>query len=131
MSSRKHPPDKTEFIAPMDTYPLQKTSQYFKSLKHYLKVLIQILKHFEISSRVLWLYRNVVVHKQAETKRDDWTGRKQYFTEPLYYTQVQQNKQVLIVTAETVLTHTLSLMPSPDFSEEFLSILIHAQSSPF
>ena len=33
-----------------------------------------------------------------------------YFTEPPNYTQAQQNKQVLIVAAETVLTQTLTLM---------------------
>ena len=33
-----------------------------------------------------------------------------YFTEPPNYTQVQQNKQVLIVAAETVLTQSLTLM---------------------
>ena len=38
-----------------------------------------MLKHFEILSRVLQLYCNVVVHNQAETKRDDWTDRKQTF----------------------------------------------------
>ena len=54
-----------------------------------------------------------------------------YFTEPPYYTHVQQNKQVLIVAADAVLTQTLTPMPPPDFSEEFLSILIHTQSSRF
>ena len=44
-------------------------------------------------------------------------------TEPPYYTYVQQNKQMLIVAADAVLTQTLTLMPPPDFSEEFLSIL--------
>ena len=38
-----------------------------------------MLKHFEILSRVLQLYCNVVVHNQAETKRDDLTDRKQTF----------------------------------------------------
>ena len=47
-----------------------------------------------------------------------------YFTEAPNYTQVQQNKYVLIVAAEAVLTQTLTLMPPPDFSEEFLNILI-------
>ena len=61
-SSRKHPPDKPEFIAPMDAYPLQKSIsilQVFEALseKHFIK----ILKHFEISSRVLQLYCNIVV----------------------------------------------------------------------
>ena len=41
-----------------------------------------------------------------------------YFTEPPYYTHVQQNKQVLIVTAVAVLTQTLTPMPPPDFSEK-------------
>ena len=54
-----------------------------------------------------------------------------YFTEPPYYTPVQQNKQVLMVAAGTVLTQTLTQMPPPDFSEEFLSIPIHTQSSRF
>ena len=54
-----------------------------------------------------------------------------YFTEPPYYTHVQQNKQVLIVAADAVLTQAVTLMPLPDFSEEFLSFLIHTQSSHF
>ena len=33
-----------------------------------------------------------------------------YFTEPQNYTQIQQNKQVLIVASEAVLTQTLTLM---------------------
>ena len=49
-----------------------------------------------------------------------------YFTETPNYTQVQQNKHALIVAAEVVLTKTLTLMPSPDFSEEFLNILIQS-----
>ena len=36
-SSRKHRPDKTEFIAPT-------VYQYFKSLKHYLKALYSNVK---------------------------------------------------------------------------------------
>ena len=48
-----------------------------------------------------------------------------YFTEPPYYTPVQQNKQVLILAADAVLTQTLTPMPLPDFSEEFLRILIN------
>ena len=47
-----------------------------------------------------------------------------YFTETPNYTQVQQNKHALIVAAEVVLTQTLTLMPPPDFLEEFLNILI-------
>ena len=44
-SSRKHPPDKTEFIAPTDTYPSQKKAyQYIKSLKHYFKALYSNVK---------------------------------------------------------------------------------------
>ena len=43
-SSRKHLPDKTDFIAPAVAYPSQKTSQYFKSLKHYLKALYSNVK---------------------------------------------------------------------------------------
>ena len=35
-----------------------------------------------------------------------------YFTEPTNYTQVQQNKQVLIIAAEAVLTQILTLMYS-------------------
>ena len=54
-----------------------------------------------------------------------------YFTEPPYYTHVQQNKQVVIAAADVVLTQTLTLMPPPDFLEEFLSILMHTQSSGF
>ena len=66
-------------------------------------------------------------------EQQEMTGRTEnkYFTEPPCYIQVQQNKQVLIVAAGTVLTQTLTLMPPPHFSEEFLSILIHKQSSPF
>ena len=52
-----------------------------------------------------------------------------HFTELPYYTHVQQNKQVLIVTADAVMTQTLTLMPLPDFLEEFLNILIYTQSS--
>ena len=54
-----------------------------------------------------------------------------YFTEPPYYTHAQQNKQVLIVAADAILTQTLTPMPTPDFSEELLSTLIHTQSSRF
>ena len=54
-----------------------------------------------------------------------------HFTESPNYTQVQQDKQVLIVAAETVLMESLTLMPHPKFLVEFLSILIHAQSSLF
>ena len=49
-------------------------------------------------------------------------------TNPPYYTHVQQNKQVLIVIGDAVLTQTLTIMPPPDFLAEFLSILIHRQS---
>ena len=38
-----------------------------------------------------------------------------YFTAPPYYTHVQQNKQVLIVAADAVLSQTLTPMPPPDF----------------
>ena len=58
------------------------------------------------------------------------TENKQ-ITKPPYYTHVQQNKQVLIIIADPVLTQTLTIMPLPDFSAEFLSILIHRQSSRF
>ena len=68
-----------------------------------------MLKHFEMLSRVLQLYCNIVAHNQAEVKGDDWTENK-YFTEPPYYTHIQQNKQVLIVAADTVLTQTLTPM---------------------
>ena len=54
-----------------------------------------------------------------------------HITKPPYYTHVQQNKQVLIVAADAVLTETLTVMPPPDFSEEFLSMLIHTQSTCF
>ena len=54
-----------------------------------------------------------------------------HITKPPYYTHVQQNKQVLIVAADAVLTQTLTAMPPPNFSAEFLSILIHRQSSRF
>ena len=54
-----------------------------------------------------------------------------HFTEPPYYTHFQQNKQVLIVAANAVLTQTLTLMLPPNFSEEFLSILMRMQSSRF
>ena len=54
---------------------------------------------------------------------------KKYFTEPPYYTQVQQNKHVLIVAADAVLTQTLTLMPSSYISDKFQSILKPTQSS--
>ena len=54
-----------------------------------------------------------------------------HFNEPPYHTHVQENKQVLIVAADPVLTQTLTVMPPPDFSEEFLSILIHTESTWF
>ena len=38
-----------------------------------------MLKHFEMLSRVLQLYCNIVVHNQTEIKGDDWTDRKQIF----------------------------------------------------
>ena len=90
-----------------------------------------MLKHFEMLSRVLQLYYNIVIHNQAEIKGDDWTDRKQIFHRTTNYTHFQQNKQVLIVAADAVLTQPLTPMPPPDFSEEFLSILIHTQSSRF
>ena len=40
---------------------------------------------------------------------------KKYFTEPPYYTHVQQNKQVLIVAADAVLTQILTPMPPSEF----------------
>ena len=44
-SSRKHPPDKGEFIAPTDDiHPSEKPYQLFKSLKHYLKELYSNVK---------------------------------------------------------------------------------------
>ena len=54
-----------------------------------------------------------------------------HITKPPYYTHVKQNKQVLIVIADPVLTQTLTIMPLPDFLAEFLSILIHIQPSRF
>ena len=90
-----------------------------------------MLKHFEILSRVLYLYCNVVVHNQAETKRDDWTDAKQTFHRTTILHTVQQNKQVFIVAADAVLTQRLTIMPPPDFSEDFGSILIHTQLSRF
>ena len=84
-------------------------------------------------SGVLQLYCNMVADNQAEIKGDDWTDRKQTFhrTTIPYYTHAQQNKQVLIVAADAVLTQILTPMPTPDFSEELLSILIYTQSSRF
>ena len=35
-----------------------------------------------------------------------------YFTQPPYYTQVQQNKPVLIFAAEAILPQTVTLMPT-------------------
>ena len=66
-------------------------------------------------------------------KQKEMTGQTEnkHFTEPLNYTHVQQNKQVLTVAADAVLTQTLTLILLPDFSEEFLSILIYMQSSRF
>ena len=78
------------------------------------------------------MYYNVVNHNQAKTIRDDWTDKKKkHITKPPYYTHVQQNKQVFIVIADAVLTQTLTMIPHPDFSAEFLSILINRQSSRF
>ena len=57
--------------------------------------------------------------------------QNKHFTEPPYYTHVQQNKQVFIVAADAVLTQILTIMPPPDFSEDFGSILIHTQLSCF
>ena len=54
-----------------------------------------------------------------------------HITKPPYYTHVQQNKQVLIVAADAVLMQTLTIMSPPNFSAEFLSILIHMQSLHF
>ena len=90
-----------------------------------------MLQHFEILPGVLRLYCNVVVHNQEETKRDDWTDRKQTFHKTTTFPHVQQNKQVLVLTADAVLTQTLTPMPLPDFLEEFLNILIYTQSSRF
>ena len=42
-SIRKHPPDKTEFIAPTDAYPSQKKDINTSSLKH-LKALYSNVK---------------------------------------------------------------------------------------
>ena len=53
---------------------------------------------------------------------------KTYFTEPPNYTHFQQNKPVLIVAAEAVLTQTLTIMSPPNYSEEFLNILIHSNT---
>ena len=39
--------------------------------------------------------------------------------------------KVLVVAAEAILTQTLTLMPTPDFLEEFPIILIPTQSSIF
>ena len=68
--------------------------------------------------------------RQEQREMTGQTENK-HFAEPTYNTQVQQNKQVLIVAEETVLTQTLALMLPPDFSEEFLSILWHMKSSLF
>ena len=44
-SSRKHPLDKTEFIAPIDAYPSQQSISILqKSLKYYLKALYSNIK---------------------------------------------------------------------------------------
>ena len=40
-----------------------------------------------------------------------------HITKPPYYTHVQQNKQVLIVAADAVLTQTPAIIPPPDFSK--------------
>ena len=60
-----------------------------------------MFKHFEILSKVLYLYCNVVVHNQAETKRDDWTDAKQTF----------HRTTILHV----VLVQVLTIMRPPDF----------------
>ena len=46
------------------------------------------------------------------------TGNKNFAGLP-YYTHAQQNKQVLIVAVDAILTQTLTVKPPPDFSEEF------------
>ena len=38
-----------------------------------------------------------------------------HIKKPPYYTHVQQNKQLLTVIADPVLTQTLTIMPLPDF----------------
>ena len=60
-----------------------------------------MFKHFEILSKVLYLYCNVVVHNQAETKRDDLTDAKQTF----------HRTTILHV----VLVQVLTIMRPPDF----------------
>ena len=52
-----------------------------------------------------------------------------HFNEPPYHTHVQENKEVLIFAVDAILTYTLTAMPPHDFLEEFLSILIHTQST--
>ena len=66
-------------------------------------------------------------------KQREMTGQTEnkYFIEPPCYTHVEQNKQALIVAEDAVLTQTLTIMPPPNFSEEFLSTLIHTQPSRF
>ena len=51
--------------------------------------------------------------------------KNKHFTEPLYYTHVQQDNQVLIISADAVLTQTQTTMPPPAFPEEFRDILIY------
>ena len=62
------------------------------------------------------MYLFTTRQKQREMTRKT---ENKYFTEPPYYTHVQEDKQVLIIAANAVLTQTLTIMSPPDFSEEF------------
>ena len=70
------------------------------------------------------MYYNIVVHNQAERKRDDWTDRNQTFHRTTIL-HTCPTKQAGVVAADAVLTQILALMPPPNFLKEFLRILIH------
>ena len=102
----------------------KKASQYFKTLKYYLKALYL---NIQVLWNIIWSTVGIRQEQGEMTKQIENT----YFTKPPYCTQAQQNMKVLNVAAEAVLTQTLKLMSSPDFWEEFLSILINTQPSVF
>ena len=92
----------------------KKATQYFKYLKNYLKALYSnvkvLLKHYLEYCNCTVMQLFITRQKQREM-----TGQTQnkHFTEPPYYTHVQQNKQVLIVAADAILIQTLTRIPSP------------------
>ena len=93
-----------------------------------------MLKHFEMLSRVLQLYCNIVVHNQAEIKGDDWTDRKQIFhrTTILHTCPTKQAGVDCCCRCYSDTNSDTNALPrAPNFSGEFLRILIHTQLSRF